>query len=51
MPRVRFSTRMPLIGNRIGLTVWFGSVQRGWYGKPVAPWRWFYTYRVNGVAG
>ncbi len=50
MRRVRFTTHLPLDGTRIGLTVWVGSVERGWIGKRLAhPWR--ETWRISGVEG
>lgn len=45
--RVRLTTHMPLSRERIGLTLWWGSIERGWNGKPVAPWRWNWSYRVS----
>lgn len=47
MRRLRLTTHLPLDGTRIGLTVWFGSVEHGWYGKPVNPRRWHHTWRVT----
>lgn len=47
--RVRLTTHEPLTGTRIGLTVWFGSIDRGWVGKHVAPWKWNRTWRVTPV--
>ena len=41
------TTHMPLDGARIGLTLWFGSVERGWTGWPV--FRRGITYTIKGV--
>lgn len=49
--RIRFTRKLPIGGEHIGLTVWVGSIARGWVGKPVAPWRWYITYRISSVAG
>lgn len=45
--RLRVTTHEPLTGTRIGLTVWFGSIDRGWTGKQVAPWKWNRTWRIT----
>lgn len=46
---VRFTTHLPLDGTRIGLTVWWGSVERGWTGKTLRPNMWRATWRVTGA--
>lgn len=33
IPRVRFTTHLPIDDTRIGFTVWVGSRDRGWRGK------------------
>jgi hypothetical protein len=48
-PRVRFTTHVPLDGTRIGLTIWVGSIPRGWVGKQVNPFKWNRTWRITGV--
>lgn len=45
--RLRLTTHLPIGGERIGPTIWFGSVERGWTGKPLAPWRWGMTWRIS----
>lgn len=45
--RVRVTTHMPMSGERIGLTVWFGSVEQGWKGWPV--FKRGLVYTIKGV--
>lgn len=47
IPRVRLTTRDPFKGAYIGPTVWVGSVNRGWIGKPLNPRKWYLTWRVT----
>lgn len=47
--RLRLTTHEPLTGARIGLTVWAGSIEDGWVGKQVAPWKWNRTWRISSV--
>jgi hypothetical protein len=49
VPRIRLTTHLPIDGTRIGLTVWFGSIARGWVGKQVNPRKWNRTWRISGV--
>lgn len=48
--RVRLTTHLPLDGTRVGLVVWVGSVERGWVGKHVSPFKWNRTWRVSAAA-
>lgn len=47
LPRVRFTRRDPLFNEATGPFIWFGSVPRGWVGKPLNPRRWNETWRVT----
>lgn len=45
--RIRVTRREPLTGERIGLVVWLGSIDRGWIGKPMNPLRWNETWQIG----
>ena len=49
MRTLRLTTHLPLDGTRIGLVVWFGSVDTGWKGKHVNPLKWNRTWSIVGV--
>lgn len=46
--RIRLTTHLPISGERIGLTVWIGSIARGWKGYPV--FKRGHVWRVSGVS-
>lgn len=49
LPRVRFTTHLPLDGTYVGLTIWVGSVARGWVGKTFRrDLFWHATWRISG---
>jgi hypothetical protein len=47
--RLRITTHLPLTGEKIGATVWVGSIERGWIGKPLNPRKWNMTWRIGAV--
>ena len=48
MTRFRFTRTVPLTGVRVGPMIWWGSIDRGWTGKPLNPLRWmFETWHVG----
>jgi hypothetical protein len=44
--RIRVTTHL-YTGERIGLTIWFGSIAKGWMG--IQPFHWSRQWRITSV--